>query len=110
MCDIDKMQALGRQYARTKTPALQVSRIMRYSGYDQLHFVCLVTIIWLGVCTGTVVAFGASWDKASSLGAAAQMWSVSSCGVCVCVCVCVCVWCADVRRCACVRVCVCVHI
>ena len=49
---------------------------MRYSGYDQLHFVCLVTIIWLGVCTGTVVAFGASWDKASSLGAAAQMWSV----------------------------------
>ena len=90
MCDIDKMQALGRQYARTKTPALQVSRIMRYSGYDQLHFVCLVTIIWLGVCTGTVVAFGASWDKASSLGAAAQMWSVSSCGVCVCVCVCVC--------------------
>jgi hypothetical protein len=51
-----------------------VSKILRYSGNDQLHFFCLSAIIWVSFSLGTVLAFGHQFESASTFSGASQMW------------------------------------
>jgi hypothetical protein len=51
-----------------------VSKILTISGYEQLHFLVLISIIWLSFCCASIFAFGHQFQSLTTIGLASQMF------------------------------------